>query len=97
MAKFLILWLKPPDERIRVNSPDTIEPMTKGVEFQMKKSELINSYKEYLALLEDFQLSDAYNINVLEELAKAHTKATTKGIALTNFLSTYREKPTEEN
>ncbi len=70
--------------------------MTKGIEFQKRKAELINSYKEYLALLIDFQLSDAHNINVLEELAKAHSKATTKGLAFTNFMSTYKEKPTEE-
>ena len=70
--------------------------MTKGVEFQIKKAELINSYKKYLTLLEDFQLSDAHNINVLEELAKAQTKATSKGMAFTNFMSAYREKPTEE-
>ena len=70
--------------------------MTKGIEFQIRKAALINSYKEYLDLLEDFQLSDAHNINVLETLAKAHSKATTKSMALTNFLSTYREKPTDE-
>jgi hypothetical protein len=70
--------------------------MTKGVEFQKMKAELINSYKEYLALLEDFQLSDAQNINVLEELAKAHAKAITKGMVFTDFMSVFREKPTEE-
>jgi ribosomal protein S17E len=70
--------------------------MTKGVEFQKKKAELINSYKEYLTLLEDFQLSDAHNINVLEELAKAHAKTSSKSIAFTEFMSSFREKPTEE-
>ena len=69
--------------------------MTKGVEFQKTKAELINSYKEYLTLLEDFQLSDAQNINVLEELAKAYAKATTKSMAFTNFMSAYKEKTTE--
>jgi hypothetical protein len=69
--------------------------MTTGIEFQKKKAELINSYKEYLVLLEDFQLSDARNINVLEELAKAHAKATTKGMAFTDFMYTFREKPKE--
>jgi hypothetical protein len=66
--------------------------MTEGVEFQIRKAEFIKSYKEYLALLEEFQLSDAHDVSILEQLAKAHSKAAIESIAFTNFLESYIHK-----
>jgi hypothetical protein len=66
--------------------------MTEGVEFQIRKAAFIKSYKEYLALLEEFQLSDAHDITILEQLAKAQSKTAIESKAFTNFMELYIHK-----